>query len=818
MKYSTTVRGTSSEDQELARYRRAVRSPLVTNRSALFRRAYRCARGVVSAGRLNNGSRDRRGGIALWSSSCAIAMIGVLLGIACGGGGGGEKIAGPGNPAAPTASSITVSQDTATLVPAASVQLSATAKDAGGQTLSRTVSWASSDNAKATVSTSGLVTGVSAGPATITASADGKSASATVTVRDGGVAPAAGASITAASGAVLLVVPAGALATSTSLTVAPAAVMPTDPRIAVGSAYDFGPVGLVFAAPVSLTIRYDATRLPPGTPEAKLQLALLTPTGWQAVSGATANVTAKTVSAPVAHFSTYAVMTPPAEVTAATVTLSLGASVLAVGDSTMAAAVVKDVQGTILTGRTVTYASSSTAATVSPDGRVKALVPGSATITATADGKSGSATLTIASAGATAASVTLTLRDSVLAVGDSTTATVVVKDAQGGILTGRAVTFTSSSTAAAVSPSGLVKALVQGSATITATADGKSGSAILTTLTPSVTAIYLDSQGLTGAKGSNGLLHASIESFGPLPVVTWATSDPSIATVTPVALTTGGFDTTRGSSYALITYLRAGPLAVSVTAGGKTAVTPLNYHARVTDDTKTTLNVYTRVLSDSNKTSVTVTAGSAFGISSISAVTPYFGPSQSLVCSMTPPNAPLTFTGSCSGNPFFGVNGGLNVSMFTTGPAGAGGVAVLVAPGDSASNFSLVPLRASWIVIGTKSRDAAGNYVLSCSFPDVPLGTTGGFGVATWGTAKARIHKSGPSDGTDSDVTTTIDMGTAVGSPTISSGQVQSLPASTETVVDPRGYGEIDKQWTTISALDSRGAAVGGVNVRYSCL
>src|SRR5207247_1042694 len=63
------------------------------------------------------------------------------------------------------------------------VQLTATPKDAAGNPLSgRVVTWATSATSVATVSATGLVTGVTVGTATITATSEGKSGTATVTV------------------------------------------------------------------------------------------------------------------------------------------------------------------------------------------------------------------------------------------------------------------------------------------------------------------------------------------------------------------------------------------------------------------------------------------------------------------------------------------------------------------------------------------------------------------------------------------------------------------------------------------------------------
>src|SRR6185503_5812554 len=126
--------------------------------------------------------------------------------------GGGDGVVGP---PPPTTANVVLSSDTATLVPAAHLQLSATAKDRSGQPLQRVFAWSTSDPARVSVSTSGLLTGVAPGTASITAAVVGKSATATITVLDGGVVSSAGAILNLESGTVQLTVPADALATTT---------------------------------------------------------------------------------------------------------------------------------------------------------------------------------------------------------------------------------------------------------------------------------------------------------------------------------------------------------------------------------------------------------------------------------------------------------------------------------------------------------------------------------------------------------------------------------------------------------------------------
>src|SRR5205814_7389783 len=66
--------------------------------------------------------------------------------------------------------SVVVSPATASRQVGQTVQLTATPQDVGGNALTgRVVTWSSSNTSVATVTGSGLVTGVAAGPATITA-------------------------------------------------------------------------------------------------------------------------------------------------------------------------------------------------------------------------------------------------------------------------------------------------------------------------------------------------------------------------------------------------------------------------------------------------------------------------------------------------------------------------------------------------------------------------------------------------------------------------------------------------------------------------
>src|SRR6185312_10571626 len=70
-----------------------------------------------------------------------------------------------------------------TLLPGQTWQLTATPKDAAGTALTGVaVTWSTSDATKATVSVAGLVTAIAPGTATITATSQTKTASATMTI------------------------------------------------------------------------------------------------------------------------------------------------------------------------------------------------------------------------------------------------------------------------------------------------------------------------------------------------------------------------------------------------------------------------------------------------------------------------------------------------------------------------------------------------------------------------------------------------------------------------------------------------------------
>ena len=160
-------------------------------------------------------------------------------------------------------------------------------------------------------------------------------------------------------------------------------------------------------------------------------------------------------------------------------------------------AILKNTHGDRLTGPTVTWTSSELAiASVDPQGLVSGLRPGTATITASASNKSGSAAVTVRSVTTTpppppppAAVASVVVSPSSTSVDSGATVSLVAttKDASGATLTGRAVTWTSAATTVAtVDGAGVVRGVRSGTATITATSEGKTGSATVTVKTVAV--------------------------------------------------------------------------------------------------------------------------------------------------------------------------------------------------------------------------------------------------------------------------------------------------------------------------------------------
>src|SRR2546427_260476 len=142
--------------------------------------------------------------------------------------------------------------------------------------------------------------------------------------------------------------------------------------------------------------------------------------------------------------------------TVASVTVTPPAATVVVGGTVQLTATTKDANGSVLTGRVVTWASGNTGvATVSSTGLVTGVAQGQATITAASEGQQGTAAVTVIPV--PVASVTVTPTPATVPAGQTLQLTATTKDSNG-----------------------LVTGVTQGQATITATSETKTGTAAMT--------------------------------------------------------------------------------------------------------------------------------------------------------------------------------------------------------------------------------------------------------------------------------------------------------------------------------------------------
>ncbi len=281
---------------------------------------------------------------------------------------------------------VTVSPAAAGVSVGQTVQLVATPKDASGNTLTgRVVTWGSNAPAVATVNSNGLVTGVAAGAAAITATSEGQSGSAAISVTAAVTAPAKVTDL-----AVTGVTTNGLTLAFTEVTDGAGQPAKYDFRYAVG-AIAFGSATNV--AQGTCVRPVNGTSI--GAPRSCTILGLTAATSYQvqlvsyrgtldvdAVFGPLSNVASGTTAASTAPV--------------ATVTVSPASASVAVGAVQQFTATLRDASGNVLTGRAVAWSSSSpTIAGVSGTGLVSGLVAGPATLTATSEGQSGTATITV---------------------------------------------------------------------------------------------------------------------------------------------------------------------------------------------------------------------------------------------------------------------------------------------------------------------------------------------------------------------------------------------------------------------------------------
>jgi hypothetical protein len=182
-------------------------------------------------------------------------------------------------------------------------------------------------------------------------------------------------------------------------------------------------------------------------------------------------------------------------------------------------------------------------AAVDPDGTVRALAPGRATVTARVEGHRAGAAIEVRAAApaqpaapAAVASVVVTPATESIPVGGTLNLAAKLADAQGKLLTGKTVTWTASSRAVAVYPNGDVQGVSPGTALVTATSEGRSGTATITVVPVPVAALSLS--GIPAGPVQPGevvhLAAAARDARGAALTdrsIAWESSDPAVASV-----------------------------------------------------------------------------------------------------------------------------------------------------------------------------------------------------------------------------------------------------------------------------------------------
>lgn len=507
---------------------------------------------------------------ALPSPALEAGIAALLLLAACGGGGTSPTPPPPppGPPPPIPVASVGLSQATAALVPQQTATLVATPMAANGAPLAgRTVTWQSSVSAVATVTSDGLVTALAAGSTVVTATSEGKSASASVEVKEGAMIGPAGGTVVANGGKLKLTIPAGALATTLPISVAPVAAPTAPTSVREGTAYQLGPSGTTFAAPVTLTIEYPAAQL--DSFQNMLAGARLTNGNWEELPGSDVDALTRTVSFPTTHFSTFGVLEPA---------LLWGVDLqpkrvdLFVGQSASFTATALDQYNRPYPPVQAEWAAETGLFLAQEGNLVTALAPGGPflvraiatdtwtcpkvkcfigtwvggdSIWVTSMSWSRVAHSAIYAALVEIKSVVVTPMVAEVPLGQTLQLEAQPRDSAGGALGGRLVTWATSNAAiASVSTTGLVTASSPGQVTITATSEGISGTAQVTVTTSSqpVTSVTVAPQISMIEVGTTLPLTATArdaanEVVGGRPV-TWTSNDPAVASVSAAGVVT----------------------------------------------------------------------------------------------------------------------------------------------------------------------------------------------------------------------------------------------------------------------------------------
>ncbi len=164
----------------------------------------------------------------------------------------------------------------------------------------------------------------------------------------------------------------------------------------------------------------------------------------------------------------------------ASLTITPGSASLIAGRTQQFSATPLDARGNALSGRTITWVTNSaTTATIDATGLLTTIAPGSVTVTAGSEGQSVTAQVNVLPV--PVATVLVTPGSANLVAGTTQQLTALTRDATGGTLTGRFITWSSDTPAiATIDALGLITAVSPGVAAMAASSEGQSGSATIT--------------------------------------------------------------------------------------------------------------------------------------------------------------------------------------------------------------------------------------------------------------------------------------------------------------------------------------------------
>ncbi|MDE2846703.1 MAG: Ig-like domain-containing protein [Gemmatimonadota bacterium] len=426
----------------------------------------------------------------------------------CGGGDSGPTSPTPPDPTPPTpppapvATSITVAPSSYTLASiGATVQLTATVRDQNNNTMTgQAVTWTSSDTAVATVSGNGLVTAVSNGTTQITARSGNASGTANITVAE-----------------------------------------PVPTRIAVTpSSHTLETIGATVQ--LTATVRDQRNNVMSGQTitwsSGDAAVATVSGTGLvTAVGNGMSEITAQAGDA----MGTAAITVTVFEPVATSITIEPDAHTLeAIGATVQLTATVLDQRGNEMMDEAVTWSSGDEAiAMVDEKGLVTAVANGMAEITARSGDVVGTAAITVAAFMPVATSILVEPDAHTLEAIDATVQlTATVLDQRENAMMDATVTWSSGDeSVATVDANGLVTAVGNGMAEITAQAGDAMGSAAITvSQVPANISIEVDAEATTLTEiGQTLQLMASVSDSNDVPIaepdVKWRSSDEAVATV-----------------------------------------------------------------------------------------------------------------------------------------------------------------------------------------------------------------------------------------------------------------------------------------------